>query len=54
MSLIRIFLTTVNTLATAGEFGLLKDYLTLVGKVLAANEVIIIPGTAMDKEIPHG
>lgn len=49
MSLIRVFLTTASQLTAAGKFALLADYFALVGKVLAANEVVIIPGAAIDK-----
>ena len=51
MSLIRIFLETAYDLTVAGEFAALREYMATVAKVLAANEVVIIPGTPMDKPI---
>lgn len=51
MSLIRIFLTTCNNLAMAGQFALLREYISQVGAVLAARELLISPGTPEDKEL---
>ena len=51
MTLIRLFMTTCYTLAIAGEFALLGQYMTLVGKILAANEAVIIPGVPFDKPL---
>jgi len=51
MSLIRIFMLTSYELTIAGEFAALREYFATVAKVLAANEVVIIPGTPVDKPI---
>lgn len=53
MSLIRLFLSTAYTLTAAGEFALLREYMATVAKVLAANEVVIIPGTPADKPLSN-
>lgn len=51
MSLIRMFLKTAYDLTTAGEFAALREYMATVAKVLAANEVVITPGTPTDKPV---
>lgn len=49
MSLMRLFMQTTYEMAIAGKWSLMADYFALVGKVLAAKEVVITPHPPTDK-----
>lgn len=51
MSLVRLFMTTAYLLAINGQWQLLGEYFTLVGKVLSAPEGMIVAGAPKDKPV---
>lgn len=51
MSLLRVFMQTVLTLAQAGQWDILRSYLAAIPQVIAAREGVVEVGTPVDKPI---
>jgi len=49
-----MFYMNTYLMASAGKWDLLAQYYALTAQIMAAKEVVIIPGSPKDKEQAHG